>query len=68
MAFARHLADGPRMAIGEIKIAAKAGLETSLESGLALEREAIGHLFATADAEEGMLAFVEKRQPTWRHD
>lgn len=63
--FARQLADGPRTAIGEIKIASKAGLETSLESGLALEREAIGRLFATADADEGMAAFVEKRKPAW---
>jgi enoyl-CoA hydratase/carnithine racemase len=63
--FARQLTDGPRTAIGEIKIAAKAGLETSLETGLALEREAIGRLFATADAREGMAAFVEKRKPSW---
>jgi enoyl-CoA hydratase/carnithine racemase len=68
MAFARQLADGPRLAIGEIKIAAKAGLETSLESGLALEREAIGRLFATADADEGMAAFVEKRKPAWNRE
>lgn len=68
LAFARHLAHGPRMAIGEIKVAAKAGLETSLEGGLALEREAIGRLFATADADEGMAAFVEKRTPAWNRE
>lgn len=68
MAFARYLADGPRMAIGEIKIAAKLGAETSLEGGLAIEREAIGRLFATADADEGMAAFVDKRKPTWKRE
>jgi enoyl-CoA hydratase/carnithine racemase len=68
VAFARHLADVPRMAIGEIKIAMKLGLETSLESGHALDREAIGRLIATADADEEMAAFVEKRMPSRKRE
>jgi enoyl-CoA hydratase/carnithine racemase len=66
VAFGRQLADGPGLAIGEIKIAVKLGLETSLDGGLGLEREAIGRLFATADADEGMAAFVENRKPSWK--
>src|SRR5439155_394041 len=53
-------------AIGEIKLAAKQGLEMSLESALALERGGIFRLFETADAKEGLSAFAEKRKPTWK--
>jgi len=63
--FAGSLASGPRLAIGEIKLAAKEGVEMSLESALGLERGGIFRLFETADAKEGMTAFSEKRKPTW---
>ena len=65
VAFAASLASGPRLAIGEIKLAAKEGLEMSLESALGLERGGIFRLFETADAKEGMTAFAEKRKPNW---
>lgn len=65
VAFAANLASGPRLAIGEIKLAAKEGIEMSLESGLGLERGGIFRLFETADAKEGMTAFAEKRKPAW---
>ena len=64
--FAATLAGGPRVAIGEIKLAAKQGLEMPLESALALERGGIFRLFETADAKEGLAAFAEKRKPTWK--
>ena len=64
--FAASLAAGPTLAIGEIKLVAKQGLEMSLESGLALEREGIFRLFETADAKEGLRAFAEKRKPTFK--
>jgi enoyl-CoA hydratase len=66
VAFAATLAAGPSVAIGEIKLVAKQGLEMSLESGLGLEREGIFRLFETADAKEGLAAFAEKRKPTWK--
>jgi enoyl-CoA hydratase/carnithine racemase len=66
VAFAASLAAGPTVAIGEIKLTAKQGLEMSLESALALERGGIFRLFETADAKEGMNAFAEKRKPTWK--
>jgi enoyl-CoA hydratase/carnithine racemase len=66
IAFAATLAAGPTLAIGEIKLVAKQGLEMSLESGLALEREGIFRLFETADAKEGLSAFAEKRKPTFK--
>ena len=66
IAFGATLAGGPTVAIGEIKLVAKQGLEMSLESALALERGGIFRLFETADAKEGLAAFAEKRKPTWK--
>jgi enoyl-CoA hydratase/carnithine racemase len=66
VAFAATLAAGPTVAIGEIKLAAKQGLEMPLESALALERAGIFRLFETADAKEGLSAFAEKRKPSWK--
>jgi len=51
------------MAIGLIKRAVQTGLEMPLEQGLALERELQARLFASADAKEGIQAFVQKRAP-----
>jgi len=66
VSFAATLAAGPTLAIGEIKLTAKQGLEMPLESALALERGGIFRLFETADAKEGMTAFAEKRKPIWK--
>jgi enoyl-CoA hydratase len=66
VAFAATLAAGPTVAIGEIKLAAKQGLEMPLESALALERGGIFRLFETADAKEGLSAFAEKRKPNFK--
>jgi enoyl-CoA hydratase/carnithine racemase len=66
VAFAATLAAGPRVAIGEIKLAAKQGIELPLEGALALERSGIFRLFETADAKEGLAAFAEKRTPSWK--
>ena len=54
------------LAVGNIKRAVQSGLEVSLESGLALERELQATLFPSADAQEGIRAFVEKRDATFR--
>ena len=40
--------------------------ELPLHEGLAAERQAFFALFATDDQTEGMAAFSEKRDPTWR--
>lgn len=49
------------MAIGLLKRACQSGAEMSLEQGLGLERELQARLFASADAKEGLAAFLEKR-------
>jgi enoyl-CoA hydratase/carnithine racemase len=48
-------------AVGRIKRAVQTGWEIPLEAGLALERENQQLLFESADAKEGLAAYVEKR-------
>ncbi len=54
------------LAVGAIKRSVQSGLEMGLEQGLALERELQANLFATADAKEGLNAYVAKRKPSFR--
>jgi enoyl-CoA hydratase/carnithine racemase len=49
-------------AVGHIKRAVHTGADLSLEAGLALERELQQRLFASADASEGLTAYVNKRK------
>ena len=64
--YAANLNAGATQAIGLIKVAVQEGTEMALNSGLALERELQNRLFATQDAQEGLLAFIEKRQPEFK--
>jgi enoyl-CoA hydratase/carnithine racemase len=50
-------------AVGLIKRAVVHGSETTLEVGLALERELQQQLFESADAREGIGAFMARRKP-----
>ncbi|WP_031525297.1 enoyl-CoA hydratase/isomerase family protein [Streptomyces sp. NRRL F-5123] len=59
-AWAARLARGPALALRAAKQAVDAGLETDLDSGLALERALFTGLFATRDRETGMRSFVEQ--------
>jgi enoyl-CoA hydratase/carnithine racemase len=63
--YVAKLAQGPTLAIGNIKLATLLGADLPLEGGLALEREAVARLFMTQDAAEGLNAFAEKRSPRW---
>jgi enoyl-CoA hydratase len=42
------------------------GVQTTLEQGLHIERDLSTLIFQTADANEGMNAFVEKRSPAFK--
>jgi enoyl-CoA hydratase len=53
-------ANGP-VAVATAKRVMREGSELALDEANALERDAFGELFMTADREEGMQAFVEKR-------
>jgi enoyl-CoA hydratase/carnithine racemase len=56
-------ANGPREALAAAKAAVDGGLRRGLTEGLLLERELFAGLFGSADQEEGMRAFFEKRRP-----
>lgn len=58
--------NGAAMAVGRIKRAVQTGLDASLETGLALERELQAELFASADAKEGLTAYGAKRKPAFK--
>lgn len=62
---ARAFATGPTLAIGKIKQAAVEGFGMRLDEGLRLERQLLVDLFKSADAKEGVTAFVEKRKPNY---
>jgi enoyl-CoA hydratase/carnithine racemase len=63
---AREIARLPPLAVMQIKEAILLGQDASLEAALALERKAFQLLFASADKQEGMQAFLEKRQPDFK--
>jgi enoyl-CoA hydratase/carnithine racemase len=58
-------ANGPRTALAAAKAAVDGGLRAGLTEGLVLERGLFAGLFGSADQEEGMRAFFEKRRPTF---
>lgn len=64
--YAARLAAGPGVAIGHAKLAIQQGFGAPLDLGLAIEREAIGRVFVSEDAEEGITAFKEKRKAEFK--
>lgn len=50
-------------AVGRIKRAVQTGIELPFQDSLALERELQQQLFESADASEGLRAYIEKRKP-----
>ena len=65
-AYATKLANGPTLALAQIKRCVHEGIEMPLADGLALERELMATLFASEDAQEGLSAFVEKRKAEFK--
>ncbi|MEE1938697.1 enoyl-CoA hydratase-related protein [Streptomyces sp. TRM 70361] len=59
-AWAARLAAGPAIALRAAKECVDAGLETDIDTGLAIERSWFAGLFATEDRETGMRSFVEE--------
>ena len=64
--YAAKLAEGPTVALGHAKLAVTQGYGTPLDTGLALEREAISRVFVSRDANEGIKAFGEKRKAEFK--
>ena len=65
MDLARRIVKNAPRAVALSKAAIDRGMETDLETGMALEQGFFGLCFATADQKEGMGAFVEKRSPSF---
>ncbi|MEU8973636.1 enoyl-CoA hydratase-related protein [Streptomyces monashensis] len=59
-AWAARLAQGPAIALRAAKESVDTGLETDIDTGLAVERNWFAGLFATEDRETGMRSFVEE--------
>ena len=66
VAYAQKIATGPAFAAGMIKLAAVQGAQLPMDGALLLERELLNRVFASADAMEGMSAFLEKRRPHYK--
>jgi 2-(1,2-epoxy-1,2-dihydrophenyl)acetyl-CoA isomerase len=64
--YARRLADGPQVAQGFTKQGLHRALEADLPSMIAWEAEAQATCSHTADAYEGVHAFLERRKPVFR--
>lgn len=60
---ARKIAKRAPLAVQAVKKAVCDGSDQDLQQALALERAACEQLFDTADQQEGMMAFVERRAP-----
>jgi enoyl-CoA hydratase len=64
---ARRLAALPGRAVAAAKAARRSAERTALGDGLERERELFLATAATADAREGVAAFLAKRKPQYRH-
>jgi enoyl-CoA hydratase/carnithine racemase len=64
--WARRLAAGPPLALSSTKRLLNASFAMSLEQAVEAEALAQTANFGTADTAEAMLAFLEKREPTFR--
>ncbi|MGC2191532.1 MAG: enoyl-CoA hydratase-related protein [Candidatus Dormiibacterota bacterium] len=62
---AQRLAEQAPLAVAAIKRAVSGGLDQPVAGGLALELTEFDRAFRTADAQEGIKAFLEKRRAMW---
>jgi enoyl-CoA hydratase len=65
LALAEKLAGKAPLALAATKRAVLEGMPLPIAGALEVERREFAALFETADAREGVGAFLEKRQPTW---
>jgi len=67
MAAAVIIAEMPRQVAMMVKDSVNRAYETTLSEGIKYERALFYSCFATDDQKEGMKAFLEKRQPVFKH-
>ena len=64
---AKRLTERPGVALRYIQQAVHRGLGISLAEGLQIEADLFAKVFQTADAREGVEAFIGKREPNFQH-
>lgn len=64
---AEKISSRPQLAIRYTKNAINRGIETDLDTAIAIECDLFGLCFATEDQKEGMTAFVGKRKPDFKN-
>ena len=64
---ATKIADFSQPSVAMTKASVNRSYETSMAEGVLFERRLFHSLFATKDQDEGMAAFLEKRQPQFRN-
>ena len=67
LALAAQIASFSLPALMAIKESVNRAWESSLTEGILFERRGLHARFASADAHEGMNAFLEKRKPEFQH-
>lgn len=67
MKTAGKIAGLSRITVPMCKESVNRAYETTLSEGVRFERRVFHSVFSTEDQKEGMAAFVEKRDPQWRH-
>jgi enoyl-CoA hydratase/carnithine racemase len=65
LAVARSFAAQSPFAVAQLKQLARESRNLPLEEGLRLEAQAFARCLASEDGLEGVLAFIEKRQPSF---
>jgi enoyl-CoA hydratase/carnithine racemase len=67
MQFARQFCPPNKAAkaVGRVKLAARAALETSISEGILIEHETLQQLYESKDGREGVSAYLQRRQPTY---
>ena len=50
------------------KATVRAAFENTLKKGIKIEAEAFANIFDTKDAQIGVSAFIERKQPEWQHE
>jgi enoyl-CoA hydratase len=66
MELARTIAGNAPLAVRAAKRLVDDGVQMPLDVGLTVEQAALSRLFDSADAQEGITAFVDKRDPAFR--
>ncbi|MEA4941955.1 MAG: enoyl-CoA hydratase-related protein [Oscillibacter sp.] len=67
VAMARSFAKNAPIAVKYSKACIDRGLQTDLDTGIAIENELFAMCFGTADQKEGMTAFLEKRPAVFKN-